>query len=123
MHPGPPDLTDLPQRIGQIYETFDLSGDAMRAYVIISLALGRRVPGFDERSQGVREQLARAFPGLTPDEVQEATGVIRVLLSTRAWFLMTTELHMSTPAAGRAASWALEALFTDLSARSQNRTP
>jgi AcrR family transcriptional regulator len=123
VHPGPPDLTDLPQHIGRYYESFDVAGDAMRAYVIISLALGRRVPGFDERSQGVRDHLARAYPGLTADELQEATGVIRVLLSTRAWFIMTTELHMSTPAAGRAASWALEALFTDLSARSQNRTP
>lgn len=121
--PKIPDLTELPQAIGPIYESFDLVRDAMRAYVVISVALGKRVPGFDQRSRSLREHIARAFPGLTSEEVEEAAGVIRLLVSTRAWFLLTTELDMSTAAAGRAASWALEALIADLSARSKTRAP
>jgi AcrR family transcriptional regulator len=117
------DLSDLPKAIGPIYESFDLVRDGMRAYVVISIALGRRVPGFDQRSRFFREHIERAFPGLTTEEVAEAAGVIRLLVSTRAWFLFTTELDMSTAAAGRAASWALEALFADLSARSKRRAP
>jgi AcrR family transcriptional regulator len=119
---GPWKLDDLRTMVGEIYQGFDAFKDAMRAYVVISIALGRRVPGFDERSRAMRAHIADAFPGLSHEDVENAAAVMRLLVSTRTWFLLTTEQDMSTTAASQAVSRAIEALFADLSARSKNRT-
>jgi AcrR family transcriptional regulator len=121
--PTPADLAELPQRVRAVYQSFDAFRDAMRAYVIISIALGRRVPSFDRRTRTFRQSMARAFPGLTRKEVREAAGMIRLLGSTRTWFLLTIEQGMTTGAAAHTASWAMEALFADLATRSRQRTP
>lgn len=115
------DPDDLPKVVGPVFRAFDEHRDAMRAYVVISIALGRRVPSFDERTRAVRAGIAHAFPGLTAEEAESAAGVIRLLMSTRTWFNLTSEQDMTTAAASRAVSWAVEALFEDLKARSKAR--
>jgi AcrR family transcriptional regulator len=114
---------DLPGAVLKIFPAFDAYRDGVRAYVVISIALGRRVPGFDERTRLFREHVARTFPGLTPDEVAEAGSVLRLLMGSRTWYLLTQEQDMSTDAAARAASAAISAILADLAARSKNRTP
>jgi AcrR family transcriptional regulator len=113
----------MPALVHKMFPAFDAWRDGMAAYVVISIALGRRVPGFDERTRLLREDVARAFPGLTPDEVVEAGSVLRLLGSTRTWYLLTQEQQMSTAAAARATSSAISAILADLAARSQTRTP
>ena len=121
--PTPSDPAELPKMVGAAYHGFDAFRDGMRAYVILSIALGRRVPSFDRRTRSARANIARAFPGLTRQEVRAAAGMVRLLVSTRTWFLLTTEQSMSTDAAGRAASWAMEALLADLATRSKKHAP
>jgi AcrR family transcriptional regulator len=117
------ELDDLSGLVREIFTAFDAHRDGMRAYVVISIALGRRVPGFDERTRLFREHVARSFPGLTPDEVAEAGSVLRLLVGSRTWYLLTQEQDMSTTAAARAASSAIAAILADLAARSKGRTP
>lgn len=117
------EFEDLPNLVRAVFQSFDAFRDGMRAYVVISIALGRRVPGFDERTRLVHEHVARSFPGLTPDEVAGAASVLRLLIGSRTWYLLTQEQDMSTAAAGRAASRAIKALLADLAARSKSRTP
>jgi AcrR family transcriptional regulator len=122
----PPDLgnaADLAAMAEQGYGNFDAFGDAMRAYVVISIALGRRVPGFDERTRAIRASIRGAYPGVTPAEVEEAAAVIRLLMGARAWFLLTKEQDMTTAAASRAVSRAIEALLSGLRARSNPQDP
>jgi len=117
----PVDPADLPQAVGAAYRSFDVYRNGMRAYVIMSIALGRRVRSFDRRTRSLRAILARAFPGLDREEARAAAGVLRLLGSTRAWFLLTTEQDMTTAAAARAVSWAMDVLLADLDARSKKR--
>jgi AcrR family transcriptional regulator len=121
----PPELEadDLPNLVRRVYRSFEAFRDAMRAYVVISIALGRRVPTFDRRTRAFRECVARRFPRLTPEEVEEAAGVIRLLAGSRTWYLLTSEQGMSTDAASRAASRAIEVLLADLADRSKNPAP
>jgi len=90
--PALKELNDLPNLVTEAYTSFDSLRDAMRAYVVISIALGRRVRSFDRRTLDFRKQIARAFPSLTHKEIKEASAVIRLLASTRSWFLLTSEL-------------------------------
>jgi len=117
----PADPALLPGLVGTAYQSCDACREAMRAYVIISLALGRRVPGFDRRTRAVRASMLRAFPGLPRREVTAAANVVRLLFSTRAWFLLTIEQGMPTDIAGRTVSWALDTLLADLARRSRKR--
>jgi AcrR family transcriptional regulator len=119
--PALKELNDLPNLVKEAYTSFDSLRDAMRAYVVISIALGRRVPSFDRRTRDFRKQIARAFPALTEKEIKEASAVIRLLGSTRSWFLLTTELDLSTDAAARAASHAVDVLLADLDSRNRSR--
>lgn len=114
-------VTDLPAMVGPGYRSFDVLSDAMRAYVVISVALGRRVPGFDKRTRALRESLAKAYPALGAHGTRDAAGIIRLLFSTRTWFHLTSEMDMTTDVAARAVSWAIEALLADLAARSKKR--
>jgi AcrR family transcriptional regulator len=123
LDPEPAELTDLPELVSTAYRSFDAFPDAIRAYVIVSIALGRKVASFERRSRMMREYIARIFPGLTEEEVAEAAGVIRLLGSSRGWHLLTTEQDLSTDAAARAASRAVEVLLADLAARSRRRSP
>lgn len=120
--PEPAGLDDLPGLVEPAFRAFDALKDAMRAYVVVSIALGRSVPSFERRSRAVRTHIARAFPNLAPDEVEKAGGVIRLLFSTRSWFLLTTEQGLSTTAAAEAVSGAIEVLVADLSARAARRS-
>jgi AcrR family transcriptional regulator len=119
--PALKELNDLPNLVTEAYTSFDSLRDAMRAYVVISIALGRRVRSFDRRTLDFRKQIARAFPSLTHKEIKEASAVIRLLASTRSWFLLTSELDLSTDAAARAASHAVEVLLADLDSRNRSR--
>ncbi|HSJ08766.1 MAG TPA: TetR/AcrR family transcriptional regulator [Longimicrobiales bacterium] len=122
-HPDLDTVEDLPGLVGPLFSSFDALRDAMRAYVVISIALGRRARGYDDRTRAIHAHLARAFPTLPAEEVDDAAAVIRMLSGTRSWFLLTTEQDMSAAAAARAVSRAVEALFTDLAARSRQQSP
>jgi AcrR family transcriptional regulator len=121
LNPESEALDDLTHLVRSAYRSFEAFRDAIRAYVVISIALGRRVPTFERRTRRFRKHIARAFPGLTRAEVVEAAGVIRHLGSTRTWYLLTTEQDMSTDTASRAVCRAIQALLTDLANRDKNR--
>lgn len=113
------DISDLPRQVEAAYQSCERYRDAMRAYVVISVALGRRVPSFDRRTRTLKESLARAFPGLERKEAKAAAAILRLLLSTRSWFHLTTEHDMTTDEAAEAVGWAARTLMADLARRSK----
>lgn len=120
--PNLSDITALPQQVAAAFHACDVFRDAMRAYVIISVALGRRVPSFDRRTRLFAEGLARSFPGLSRQDAKHTAAVLRLLVSTRAWFYLTTDHEMSTNEAVRAVEWATRTLLADLARRPKKRT-
>ncbi len=119
-----PDLStieDLPARVAAVFRSCDRFRDAMRAYVVISVALGRRVPSFDRRTRMFADALARSFPGLGRKEARATAAVLRLLVSTRAWFHLTTDHDMTTDEAARVVEWATQTLLADVARRSRKR--
>lgn len=115
------DVTDLPRQVELAFASSERFRDAMRAYVVISVALGRRVPGFDRRTRTLKDSLAKAFPGLTQKDAKAAAGIIRLLVSTRGWFHLTSDHDMTTDEAAQAVGWAASTLVADLARRSKKR--
>lgn len=122
MPPPLDNLDDLPDAIAPMFRMFDASRDAMRAYVVISVALGRTVPRFDQRTRKLREQVAKRFPSLAPGDARAAAAMIRLLCSTRSWFHLTTELDLTSDAAAGVVSNTLRVLFADLASRPKKRS-
>lgn len=120
--PSLTDIVGLPSQVETGFRSFDVMRDAMRAYVMISVALGRRVPSFDRRTRAIEDAIAGAFPGLDRQDSREAAAVFRLLFSTRAWFHLTTDHEMTTDEAAHAVAWAMRLVIADLNARSKKRT-
>lgn len=95
---------------------FDELADDVVAGVI--LALGARIqPGTRRRrNQAFRKDLADAVDHLDEPRAEAAVALLRILGSSRVWFLLTRDLELTTPQAASAVSWAAEVLVRELRA-------
>jgi len=91
--------------------------DAVRAYVITSLALNWQDEARRKRTLAFDKSIGVAFPHLPSKEQREAAALIRHLASTRTWYALTVEGGLDDAAAARGADWAVRALFNDLGRR------
>jgi AcrR family transcriptional regulator len=91
--------------------------DAVRAYVITSLALNWQEEGRHKRTRAFGKVVSEAFPALTKKEHREAGALIRHLTSSRTWYALTVEGGLDSSEASRAADWGVRALFEDLGRR------
>ena len=91
--------------------------DAVRAYVITSLALNWQDEARRKRTSAFDKAIRAAFPHVPSKEQREAAALIRHLASTRAWYALTVEGGLDDAAAARAADWAVRVLFHDLGRR------
>jgi AcrR family transcriptional regulator len=93
--------------------------DAVRAYVITSLAMGWQDEARRKRTLAFDKAIGAAFPQLPQKELREAATLIRHMASTRCWFALTVEGGLDDAAAARAADWAVRTLFKDLDRRNR----
>ncbi len=93
--------------------------DAIRAYVITSLALNWQDENRRQRTRAFDKVVRAAFPHLKAAECREAAALIRHLAGTRTWYALTVEGGLDDAAAGRAADWAVQSLFEDLGRRNR----
>lgn len=105
---------------GVITAAFDALGEMDRmvqAYVM--LAIGARIQARvrEERSRRVEEILQRDLAGVVDAAaVPAVAGVIRLLFSSTAWYLLVHHHRVDAEAAGRTAQWALDLIVDELSA-------
>jgi len=93
--------------------------DAVRAYVVTSIALGWQDDARRKRTLAFGKSIAAAFPQLSAKVQREAAALIRHLASTRSWYALTVEGGLDDAGAARAADWAVRTLFNDLSSRNR----
>lgn len=90
--------------------------DLGRAWVVINMITGTRSASMRERDEVIRQVVKDIGPHLTPTELDLAFGVIRYLVGSIAWKVMTDNLGMDTEEAARATDWALRVLLETIQA-------
>jgi AcrR family transcriptional regulator len=114
MRSVPPDLDYLRDHVEPGLRQLGQAQDRLRAYVIISIALGRQASDAEPRTLAIRTLLRAACANLPDRELDEASVMLRHIAGSRTWFSLTEELQMEHPAAARVSAWAVRALLDDL---------
>ncbi|HET9387005.1 MAG TPA: TetR/AcrR family transcriptional regulator [Vicinamibacteria bacterium] len=116
---SPETIGDVIVTVAPSYLAMGELRDAVRAYVITSLALHWQDEARRQRTLAFDKSIGAAFPHLPSKERREAAALIRHLASTRAWYTLTVEGGLDDAAAARAADWAVRTLFKDLGRRNR----
>ena len=116
---NPATIDDVIVTVAPSYLAMGELRDAVRAYVITSIALNWQDEARRQRTVAFDKSIGAAFPHLPSKERGEAAALIRHLASTRAWYALTVEGGLDDRAAARAADWAVRTLFKDLGRRSR----
>ena len=120
---SPTNVSEAATFAASLSEHFDRVRDALRAAVIASVALGYRTQGQHSRWVEVQEMIAAAYPNLSADERLEAAAIIRVVFSSHSWHVLSGELGLDGAAWGRAVTWSVQTLFSDLERRNNAAQP
>jgi len=115
----PETIDDVIVAVAPSYLAMGELRDAVRAYVVTSLALNWQDEARRKRTLAFDKSIGAAFPQLPSRERREAAALIRHLASTRAWYVLTVEGALDDAAAARAADWAVRTLFNDLGRRNR----
>lgn len=115
----PETIEHVTAALGPSYLAMGEMRDAVRAYVITSLALNWQDDARRKRTLAFGKSIAAAFPHLPAREQREAAALIRHLASTRSWYALTVEDALDDAAAARASDWAVRTLFDDLGRRNR----
>lgn len=85
----PLDAVLTPETVQRSFLAFEDAADAVRAGVLVSLALELETAGRSARTERLRAAFVSRFPSLDPEEVGLTFTVVRELLaSSRSWFLL-----------------------------------
>jgi AcrR family transcriptional regulator len=114
--PVPP-VSEWEAVLSKTFDQFSAQAERVRIVHAAAVALQHRIPARHTRTLQFQKRVAEAFPHLPPAVRSDAANLLRSLLSSSNWLVLTVEHGMSPPAAKRAVTWALRTLLLDLSAR------
>ena len=110
--PEPPwSLGSLPDLVEGLYRTLALRDRHARAYVMLMIGNRRPMSAWRKRSQMAEKLIARELSGHTPLTPRQVTAIIRLLVSTMGWHLLTEQSGLSTDEAAAASAWATRTLL------------
>ena len=110
--PEPPwSLASLPDLVEGLYRTLALRDRHARAYVMLMIGNRRPMSAWRKRSLMAEKLIARELSGHTPLTPRQLTAVIRLLVSTMGWHLLTEQSGLSTDEAAAASAWATRTLL------------
>jgi AcrR family transcriptional regulator len=110
--PEPPwSLASLPQLVEGLYRVLALRDRHARAYVMLMIGNRRPMSAWRKRSLMAEKLIARELSGQTPLTPRQVTAVIRMLVSTMGWHLLTEQCGLSTDEAAAASAWATRTLL------------
>ena len=104
-------LASLPQLAEDLYRTLALRDRHARAYVMLMIGNRRPMSAWRKRSLMAEKLIARELSGLIPLTPQQVAAVIRMLVSTMGWHLLTEQCGLSTDEAAAASAWATRTLL------------
>jgi AcrR family transcriptional regulator len=120
-------LASLPQLVEELYRTLSLRDRHARAYVMLMIGNRRPMSAWRKRSLMAEKLIARELSGQTPLTPRQVTAIIRMLVSTMGWHLLTEQCGLSTDEAATASAWAtrtlLDAALAKRTARPTARPP
>jgi hypothetical protein len=110
--PEPPwSLASLPDLVEGLYRTLALRDRHARAYVMLMIGNRRPMSAWRKRSLMAEKLIARELSGPTPLTPRQLTAIIRLLISTMGWHLLTEQSGLSTDEAAAASAWATRTLL------------
>jgi len=113
----PQDISGFGAYVQPLFEEFANLGPALRASVIAAVALGARTESERDQASAILDSLAIRFSYLAEEQLHEAAGVFRALVSRITWYLLSVELSLDAAEASRGVAWAIGALLDDLERR------
>lgn len=113
----PQEITGWTSYVAPLFEEFSSLGPALRASVIAAVALGAQTESEGELASAIFDSLVIRFSYLSEEQLHEAAGVFRALVSRFTWYVLSVELRFETAEASRGVAWAIGALLDDLERR------
>jgi len=104
-------LASIPLLVENLYRTLALRDRHARAYVMLMIGNRRPMSAWRKRSLMAEKLIAREMSGQTPLTPRQVTAVIRMLVSTMGWHLLTEQCGLSTDEAAAASVWATRTLL------------
>ena len=104
-------LASIPQLAEGLYRTLALRDRHARAYVMLMIGNRRPMSAWRKRSLMAEKLIARELSGQIPLTPQQVAAVIRMLVSTMGWHLLTEQCGLSTDEAAAASAWATRTLL------------
>ena len=117
--PAPPaDPLDAASFVGELYAYFDRHSELIEAQS--RTRLGGEVMDLSRARRRARNEptIQQMFPDLDPRERLKRFAVVRALISSRTWRLMTREVGLSTDEATEIVTWAIDTLAQQMDQRS-----
>ncbi len=111
------DTASFSQAVRKAYDEFEKHRDVSRAVVLTSLALRHRLPVRQHRSDEFLVAVRERFPALSPDLQRRAAHLLRSLVGSRQWYVLTEEQGLASSDALETVLWAVTTLFADLERR------
>jgi AcrR family transcriptional regulator len=113
----PEEITGWISYVPPLFEEFCKLGPALRASVIAAVALGAQTESDRDLASAIFDSLVIRFSYLSEEQLHEAAGVFRALVSRFTWYVLSVELNLETAQASRGVAWAIGALLDDLERR------
>jgi AcrR family transcriptional regulator len=104
-------LASIPLLVENLYRTLALRDRHARAYVMLMIGNRRPMSAWRKRSLMAEKLIARELSGQIPLTPQQVAAVIRMLVSTMGWHLLTEQCGLSTDEAAAASAWATRTLL------------
>ena len=104
-------LASIPLLVENLYRTLALRDRHARAYVMLMIGNRRPMSAWRKRSLMAEKLIARDLSRHTPLTPRQVTAVIRLLVSTMGWHLLTEQCGLSTDEAAAASAWATRTLL------------
>lgn len=111
----PESLEDLDDSIAAAFEALGEMDRMVQAYVMLTIGARIQARVREERSSRVEEILRRDLGGhVEPAAVPAVAGVIRLLFSSTAWYLLVHHHRVDADVGGRTVQWALDLIVEEL---------
>ena len=104
-------LASIPLLVENLYRTLALRDRHARAYVMLMIGNRRPMSAWRKRSLMAEKLIASQLSAQTPLTPRQVTAVIRLLVSTMGWHLLTEQCGLSTDEAAAASAWATRTLL------------
>jgi AcrR family transcriptional regulator len=110
VEPANTDVDSWPQIALEAQDVFNLRPEHLRAYVMMTIAMGTPASVFRNRSKRMAKALQDEL-GLDPATAKLVVSAVRMFMSSAGWFLMNAHHGLTSADAGRVSAWAIKTLI------------